>query len=155
MNLMNFERGLHYSSDARGHFSKSLEQKARRIVRGLENEPWHSSPSTSLEHAIAFTLDKIDGTKRLHESLEQSLTRSECSIGTDLMNLTPRAPKYAGYEIDPRTKVLNRKLHERLRSRKQGIEQERRRLAITKAESLMALQTELLSLRLPTWAMHL
>lgn len=115
-------------------------------MRRLETNQWNSSPSSTIEREVALVLDKIDRTHTLHENLERSLTRSECSIGSDLMNLTPHDSGYVSYQIDPREKLLNRKLHERLRTRMQGIEVERRRLVQTKAEKLHALRSELLGL---------
>lgn len=143
---MDSKRGPKDRKIVRTNLVRNLEEKARHLASRVSENPWRPSISATVEREIAFILHKIDSTYRLHEDIERSIVRSECSVGTQLANLSPHESGYLSYRFDSREKQFNRKLHAQLVARMDKIDEERRRLAQTHADRLHALHGELLDL---------
>lgn len=121
----------------RRSFSERLEERASVRAKRIEHAHGKRTLASGLEHAIALTLDQIEGVRGLHKKLQRDLIRIECYIGTEILRREPQIPVYE----DPR-------LPERdmLRARLLKIGQERRRLELIEEEKLRSLHDRLLTL---------
>ncbi len=118
-------------------FRDRLEARARDLGGDADHEAWDWSVLSTIDHEIALTLDHIDRLRELGKQLGRSLLQSECYIGTELVQMEQRTPRYSSYRFPEREKLQRRLL---------AIDQERRRLAVTQEEQLRALHDRLLSL---------
>lgn len=117
--------------------SETLEEKARRLVIDTAKRAPNEPIPKIVERQIALTLDQIARFRSLHEKLSDSLQMMKCYTTTELIRMEDRTPKYSFYRFPEREKLQRSLLR---------IEQERRRLMITKEEKLQDLHNELLSL---------
>ena len=118
-------------------FRKDLEAKARELAKDHQRDAWDSSILPVIEREIVLTLDHIDRMREIGKQLSRSLLRSECYVGTELIQMEQRTPRYSPYRFPEREKLQRRLL---------AIEQERRRLSVAEEEQLRALHDRLLSL---------
>ena len=118
-------------------FGERLEEGAREAV-SLEREKnrgW--SPSWLLKDEIALTLDQIEGLRFRGRRMELGLLEEECSIGTELLQMEQRTPRYSTYRFPER---------EKMKRRLGQLSQERRRFRMAQAEKLDGLHERLLGL---------
>lgn len=127
-------------------FSQRLEERAREVAAGVNRADWDASVVSALDREIALTLDQLDRLRALHVRLARDLLRTECSIGTQIMQLSPWAPHYREYLIDPREKMQNKMRHDHLRDKMRAVDEERRRLAVSREERIQSLENRLLTL---------
>ena len=117
--------------------SSSLEEKARDVARDRLNNFWDSAPLAVIEREVALVLGQLDRVRTLHGEMQRDLLRDECYVGTELLQMEQRTPRYSPDRFPEREKM-----HRRI----QGIHQERRRLQDTHTERLHSLEDRLLSL---------
>ena len=120
-----------------GPFTERLEEKAREAgsAEREKNRGW--SPSWLLRDEIALILDQIEGLRFRGRQIELGLTKEECGIGTELMQMEQRTPRYSPNRFPEREK-LQRRLGQ--------LSQERRRFRMAQAEKLDGLHERLLGL---------
>ncbi len=118
-------------------FAERLEQQARTMIKRPDRNGQPSSTIRSLEQELALTLDHLDKTRELHESLRRNLVRIECYVDNELIDMERRTPKYSPYRFPEREKLQRRLIR---------IEEERRRLALQEHEQVRELRAQLLSL---------
>jgi hypothetical protein len=111
--------------------SKTLEEKANQLADCPRKEQWDKSVPGIIRREIALTVDQINRQREFHEKQSRQLLRMECSVGTDLMQLEQRIPRYAPYHFPEKEKLKQRlfdidkerrKLDSRLEEKKQGFE---------------------------------
>lgn len=117
-------------------FTGSLEEKANQITKSMDNN-WDNSIPSVLKREIALAANQIDHLRESHKSQNKSFTKAECDIGTELLQMKERAPKYSPYKFPER---------ERFQARLQGVASERRRFKIHYEEKMQNLQKHLLGL---------
>ena len=120
-----------------GRFQKKLEDKANDLAATTTNRNWEASIPAMLSREIALTLDQIHRQREFHENELRQLLRMECSVGTDLMQLQQRIPRYTPYHF-PEKEKLKQRLFE--------IERERRKLSLRLQDKTQSLEDRLLSL---------
>ena len=118
-------------------FSEKLEERYREIFKTPNNDKSYFPQSPLIEDDIALTLNQIDELKSRGKDTIQSLLESECYIGTELIQMEARTPRYSPYRFPERAKLQNRLAR---------IAEERRRFKLTHAEKLDSLHNFLLSL---------
>ena len=123
--------------DHRGSFTSGLEGRARGATQDKHTEraPW--SPQSSIDDQIRLTLHQIDENRVRGEVVRESMLLEKCEIGTELLQMEARTPRYSAYRFPQREK-LQRRLGQ--------LSAERRRFAISHAEKLDALHERLLGL---------
>ena len=117
--------------------SNSLEEKARDIARDRLDNFWDSSLLAVIEREVALLLGQLDRVRTLHDEMQRDLLRDECYVGTELLQMEQRTPRYSPDRFPEREKM-----HKRI----QGIHQERRRLTSTHTDQLHTLEDRLLIL---------
>ena len=130
------ERGVE-GQDRDLTFAEQLERRARASVAGPKNRNGRWSPSWLLKDEIALTLDQIEGLRFRGRRVKLGLLEEECGIGTELMQMEQRTPRYAPYRFPEREK-LQRRLGQ--------LSQERRRFTTAQSEKLDGLHERLLGL---------
>ncbi len=120
-----------------GEFSQCLEDRAREVARSTRGPAGCSSVTTLIEQEIALTLEQLDGLRSLHDRQLRSLCRTECYVGTELMQMEERTPRYSPYRFPER---------EKFQSKLFLIEAERRKGSVFYEERIQSLQRKLLSL---------
>jgi len=118
-------------------FIKSLEEKAEHLASVPTRELWDKSIPSIVRREIALTVDQINRQRDSHEKQLRELLRMECSVGTDLMQLEQRQPRYAPYHF-PEKEKFKQRLFE--------IEKERRNLSLWLEEKTRGLEEKLLDL---------
>ena len=121
-----------------GSFAQKLEARTRDLLVELEGpsaRQW--SPSSILEEEAALVLHQIDESCARERAAMDSLLQEECYIGTELLQMEQRTPRYSPYRFPEREKLL-RRLGQ--------LSQERRRFTIAHAERLDGLHNRLLEL---------
>ena len=118
-------------------FTKSLEEKAEHLASVPKREQWDKTIPSIVRREIALTVDQIKRLKEKHEEQFRHLLRIECYVGTDLMQLEQRIPRYAPYHF-PEKEKFKQRLFE--------IEKERRNLSLKLEEKTQGLEDKLLSL---------
>ena len=114
-----------------------LEEKARQLLQSERRGLSQWSPRWMIEDEIALIMDQIEGLKKLEEEVREELLASECEMGTELLQMEQRTPRYSPYRFPEREKI-----HRRLDS----IRSERRRIRVGQAEKLDRLHERLLGL---------
>lgn len=100
--------------------NKRLEEKARDVARDRLDNFWDSAPLAVIEREVALVLGQLDRVRTLHGEMQRDLLRDECYVGTELLQMEQRTPRYSPDRFPEREKM-----HRRI----QGIHQERRRLS--------------------------
>ena len=118
-------------------FTKSLEEKAEHLASVPRREQWDKSIPSIVRREIALTVDQINRQRDSHENQLRQLLRMECSVGTDLMQLKQRQPRYVPYHFPEKEKFKQRLCE---------IEKERRNLSLRLEEKTQGLEEKLLSL---------
>ena len=119
-------------------FSAKLEARARDLVVEVESNPRRQwSPGSILEEEVALVLHQIDESRVRTCDVMDSLLEEECGIGTELLQMEDRTPRYSPYRFPEREK-LQRRLGQ--------LSKERRRFAVSQAERLDGLHERLLGL---------
>lgn len=118
-------------------FGKTLEDKANDIAGCSCNNTWEASIPSMIRREIALTVDQIKRLKERHDEQFRRLLRLECYVGTELMQIEARKPKYRPYHFPE---------IEKLRQRLFDIEKERRNLSLRLEEKTQGLETRLLEL---------
>ncbi|MBA7538830.1 hypothetical protein ES705_31107 [subsurface metagenome] len=118
-------------------FTKSLEEKAEHLASVPKRELWDKSIPSIVRREIALTVDQIKRLKERHEEQFRRLLRIECYVGTDLMQLEKRIPRYIPHHF-PEKEKLKQRLFE--------IEKERRNLSLKLEDKVRGLEDKLLSL---------
>ena len=126
-----------HTDDDLSMVNKRLEEKARDVVRDRLDNFWDSAPLAVIEREVALVLGQLDRVRTLHGEMQRDLLRDECYVGTELLQMEQRTPRYSPDRFPEREKM-----HRRI----QGIHQERRRLRSTHTEQLQTLEDRLLSL---------
>ena len=118
-------------------FAERLEEKARNAlsVPGRQTGRW--SPKSIIEDEVALVLHQIDTSRERERDTLDSLLNEECGIGTELLQMEARTPRYSPYRFPEREK-LQRRLGQ--------LSQERRRFSIFQGEKLDGLHNRLLAL---------
>ena len=118
-------------------FTKSLEEQAEHLTSVPKREQWDKSIPSIVRREIALTIDQIKRLKERHEEQFRRLLKLECYVGTDLMQLEQRIPRYVPYHF-PEKEKFKQRLFE--------IEKERRNLSLKLEEKTQGLEDRLLSL---------
>ncbi len=119
-------------------FTDTLEQRARDAISSrLSWEVEGFSASSILKDEIALTLHQIGGLWAREEVLKQGLLREESEIGTELLQMEQRTPRYSPYRYPER---------EKLQRRRSRIREQQRRLTMIHGEKLGSLHDRLQAL---------
>ena len=118
-------------------FAERLEEKAHEIVQELPPTSWDASDTTIVGRELALIVSQIHRLRALEEREIQQLLRIECYVGTELLQMEERTPRYSPYRFPER---------EKLQRRLMTIDQERRRLVIGHEDKLRQLHDRLLYL---------
>ena len=118
-------------------FTKSLEEKAEHLTSVPKREQWDKSIPSIVRREIALTVDQIKRLKEKHEEQFRRLLRIECYIGTDLMQLEQRIPRYVPYHF-PEKEKFKKRLFE--------IEKERWQLKLRLEKEVRGMEDKLLGL---------
>ena len=86
----------------RRNITHDLEQAARQLVAHMKAGHGSDSIITSIEQEIAFTLEQIDRLQTLHKGQSKSLRKAECYVGTELMQMEARTPRYSSERFPER-----------------------------------------------------
>ncbi len=121
----------------RGSFTEQLEEKARITLSAAGRQTGRWSPRSMLEDEVALVLHQIDASRAQERDVLESLLEEECGIGTELLQMEARTPRYSPYRFPER---------EKLQRRRGQLSQERRRFTISQAEKLDGLHARLLSM---------
>lgn len=127
----------HGQSLSEQHIRAALIEQARRIVSPHRSADRSDPITSSIEREIALVLGHIDRASTLQKDLEHRLLQSECYIGSELLQMEARTPRYSPYRFPERDKLQRSLLN---------IEQERRRLIVQREKPLQELHDRLLSL---------
>lgn len=119
------------------NFRKSLEEKANELAAAPKKKRWDKSIPSILQREIALTIDQIKHLKQNHDQQLHNLLLQQCSIGTDLLQLKQRIPRYMPYHFPEK---------EKLKQRLFDIEKERRTLNLRLEDKIQSLEDKLLSL---------
>lgn len=117
-------------------FTSRLEEKACDIA-ATPVERYDSFVGALLRSDIALLLDQVEKLKSNTKEINRSLLEAECEIGTELIQMEQRTPRYSPYRFPEREK-LQRRLGE--------IHKERRQLRLTLDDKLDSFHDRLLSL---------
>ena len=120
-----------------GSFAEQLEQQARSAVGVSKIRSGRWSPKSILEDEVALVLHQIDASRARERDTLDSLLNEECGIGTELLQMEARTPRYSPYRFPEREK-LQRRLGQ--------LSQERRRFTMAQAEKMDGLHERLLGL---------
>lgn len=119
-------------------FAERLEERARDALSSpLSRDAEGFSVSSVLEDEIALMLHQIDRLRARGENMRQSLLHEECDIGTELLQMEQRTPRYSPYRYPER---------EKLQRRRGRIKEQQRNLAMAHDQRLDTLHDRLLSL---------
>jgi hypothetical protein len=118
-------------------FFEILQQRARQIATGSAAPTWDRSLPSSLRRQIALTLDQMRRQDQLHERQLLELLRAECAVGTDLLQLQQRIPRYTPHHFPEK---------EKLKKRLSDIDKERRALNQQRQDKVQSLEDRLLTL---------
>jgi hypothetical protein len=132
--LMNNSHTTGTGSDS---FTLNLEAAARRILDGRSQGDSRWSAASTLDDEIALALSQIDRLRAREREVMESLLEAECAIGTELLGMEARTPRYALWRWPER---------EKMQRRLQQLGSEQRRLRLALAERLDGLHVRLLSL---------
>ena len=119
------------------HIRAAIIEQARMIASPHSSTDPIDPITSSIEREIALVLGHIDRADTLQEDLEHRLLQSECYIGTELLQMEARTPRYSPFRFPERDKLQRRLLN---------VEQERRRLIVQREKPLQELHDRLLSL---------
>ena len=119
-----------------GSFARGLEERASNLLSSRDQQRPEVSVSSFITENIALTLDQIERQRLRGREIFESLLESECYIGTELIQMEQRTPRYTPYRFPEREK-LQRRLGE--------ISKERRRFVVSDTEKLDALHSQLLA----------
>lgn len=130
-------KGSFLEKDHEESFTSKLEATARSISQKRHDPkaPW--SPASSLDDQIRLALQHIEANRGREQAMNENLLLEECEIGTELLQMEARTPRYSPYRFPER---------EKLQRRLSRLAQERRRLMITEGEKLDTLHDRLLAL---------
>ena len=123
-------------------FAGKLEERACKVVDDTIGRNGNISQSSIIEDDLALTLHQIDRLRARGQEIGQSLLQAECYIGTELMQMEQRTPRYSPYRFPER---------EKLQRRLGRIDEERRRFSTSHAEKMASLHDRLLSLLNKHW----
>ena len=139
MNLQNRHPNAseHDQRHSEQHVRAAIIEQARRIASTYRSADRSDPITSSIEREIALVLGHIDRASTLKEDLEHRLLQSECYIGSELLQMEARTPRYSPYRFPERDKLQRRLL---------SVEQERRRLIVQHEKPLQELHDRLLSL---------
>ena len=118
-------------------FATDLERRAQRIVRAHRTPSGEPGVAHVVVQEIALILDQIEGHRALDQRLKHELLEAECSIGTELIQMEQRTPRYSPYRFPEREK-FQRQLRR--------VGEERRRLALTYEQLIQRLHDRLVGL---------
>lgn len=118
-------------------FAEQLEERARDALSVPVRQNGRWSPSSILEDEVALVLHQIDATRERERDTLDSLLEEECDIGSELLQMEARTPRYSPYRFPER---------EKLQRRLGRLSQERRQFTMAQAEKLDGLHERLLGL---------
>ena len=118
-------------------FGKTLEEKARQLAADVKSHYWDTSVPGAIRREIALAVDQLNRQRHLHEEQLRRLLRIECYVGTDLLQLEQRIPRYTPYHFPEK---------EKLKKRLFDIEKERRNLILRMQDRHQSLEDRLLNL---------
>ena len=118
-------------------FTKALKKKADQLIGDSNSNKWDSSIPGVIRREIALTVDQINRLKELHEKQLQRLLRVECYVGSELMQMEQRTPRYSPYRFPERDKLQQRLFN---------IGKEHRNLTLHLQDKKQSLEDRLLSL---------
>jgi len=121
----------------RRSFGKNLEDKANELTAERNVALWDKSIPSMFRREISLTVDQIKRLRDRHDEQFHSLLQLECSVGTDLMQMQQRQPRYTPYHFPEK---------EKLKQRLFDIEKDRRNLSIRLEEKTQGLEDRLLNL---------
>jgi hypothetical protein len=85
-------------------FPESLEEKAEKIIKNFDLEDWDNSIPAIFKREIALTVDQIKRLQKFHKKQVSRLDNTECEIGTEMLQMEARTPKYSPYKYPEREK---------------------------------------------------
>ena len=116
-------------------FTESLEEKADRIISDIDDHD--SSIPSILKNKIALTVDQIKRLKSFHHNQVSRFGKTELDIGTEILQLDDRTPRYSPYKYPER---------EKLQRQQMGVKTEKRKEASFYEDKLQTLHKNLLEL---------
>jgi hypothetical protein len=116
---------------------KSVRKRAEVLSTRREATAWNRKIPSMIARETVLTLEHLRQAKAFHEKQAMQLLQTECDIGTELLQLKARTPRYSSYRFPEREK-LNRRL--------QRLGEEKRRLDSIHQDRVQTLETKLLSL---------
>lgn len=117
-------------------FDIALENEARRLLKHPVYSTVDSPITATLRREIALVLNHINGLRTQQDNLLLGLTRMECSINTELIQMEQRTPRYSPDRFPER---------EKFQRRLQTVDQERRRLLVIHTDKLHEMHDRLLT----------
>ena len=93
------------------------------VLRGIEEE-------------IQLTLEEIRRETGLQDTLRDKLGRAECYVGTELLQMEARTPRYSAFRYPEREKLQRRLL---------ALDRERRQIEVKKVDRAQELERRLLA----------
>ncbi|MCG3129443.1 MAG: hypothetical protein FLDDKLPJ_00170 [Phycisphaerae bacterium] len=118
-------------------FIEKLEERARALLADTPRNADSTGIDRILDNELALTLDQLTGIRKLHASLDRRLLLLECYVDTEIIQSSPQPPFYYDRYWHDRQMLRRRLLH---------IEDERRKLALKREDSMRPLQDKLLTL---------
>ncbi|MBE7456483.1 MAG: hypothetical protein HS102_07625 [Planctomycetia bacterium] len=118
-------------------FGEKLEERAKAMLSDRPKDAPAGTLDGVVDNELALTLDQLTGIRKLHASLDRRLLLLECYVDTEIIQSSPRPPFYYDRYWHDRQMLRRRLLH---------IEDERRKLALKREDSMRPLQDKLLTL---------
>ena len=118
-------------------FTESLEEKAEKIVRGIDDHDRNNLIPSILKNKIALSVDQIKRLKGFHRNQVSRFSKTELDIDTEILQLEDRIPRYSPAKYPEREKLQRQLI---------GIKTERRKEDSFYEDKLQGLHKNLLEL---------
>lgn len=118
-------------------FTESLEKKAEQIASDVGGHAINNSIPSILKNKIALAVDQIKRLKGFHQNQNSRFSKVESDVGTEILRLEDRLPKYSLTKCPEREKFQKQLI---------GIKSERRKEESFYEDKLQGLHRHLLEL---------
>jgi hypothetical protein len=116
---------------------KSVRKRAEELSSRRESTAWNRKIPSMIARETILTLEHLKQAQTLLVKQKEELLQTECDIGTELLQMEARTPRYFQHRFPEREKF-----HRRL----QRLGEEKRRLDAIHHERTQTLETRLLAL---------
>jgi hypothetical protein len=131
-NHLNPRKKKHSSS-----IGRNVQKRAEKLSSRRESTVWDRKITSMIARETVLTLEHLRQIQAFHEKQAKELLQTECDIGTELLQMEARTPRYSQHRFPEREKI-----HRQL----QRLGEEKRRLDTTHHERVQTLETRLLAL---------